>query len=163
MLKSKYILLIILFLVGAQCFASQAVVLESAKIDSVVLQHVDSLATDTIELADAEFEAWLEEYAVVNAQLDDTANVSSETMASIGNTECVHNDSVPVPLDIVKDSVEKKDFVSLSKEGVEAREREKNALIAGVMKSIKIRSEELGVRGFALSFKSTNPTRLYAL
>ena len=65
MLRSKYILLIILWFVGAQFVASQTVVLDSAKSDSVVLQHVDSLVTDTIELADAEFEAWLEEYAQI--------------------------------------------------------------------------------------------------
>ena len=120
MLKSKYILLIILFLVGAQGFASQAVVLDSIKNDSVVLQHVDSLATDTIELADAEFEAWLEEYAQIT---DDSLSV-----------------------DVAKDSVEKKDFVSLSNEGEEARKREKNELIMNVMKSFKKRSEESGVK-----------------
>ena len=120
MLKSKYILLIILFLVGAQCFASQAVVLDSIKNDSVALQHVDSLATDMIELADAEFEAWLEEYAQIT---DDSLSV-----------------------DTVKDSVEKKDFVSLSNEGEEARKREKNELIMNVMKSFKKRSEESGVK-----------------
>ncbi|MEE1090964.1 MAG: DUF3078 domain-containing protein [Paludibacteraceae bacterium] len=120
MLKSKYILLIILFLVGAQCFASQAVVLDSIKNDSVALRHVDSLATDTIELADAEFEAWLEEYAQIT---DDSLSV-----------------------DVAKDSVEKKDFVSLSNEGEEARKREKNELIMNVMKSFKKRSEESGVK-----------------
>ena len=155
MLRSKHILLIIILFVGAQFIASQSVVLNSLKGDSVALRHIDSLATDTFELADAEFEAWLEEYAVVNAQLDDTANVSSETMASIGNTECVHNDSVPVPLDIVKDSVEKKDFVSLSKEGEEAREREKNELIMSVMKSFKKRSEESGVKSESSDSAST--------
>ena len=113
MLRNKYLLFIFLFLIGAQGVASQVVVLDSVKVDSAVV--------DTIELADAEFEAWLAEYAQVK------------------------EDSLE--LGAVKDSVEKKDFVSLSKEGVEAREREKNALIAGVMKSIKIRSEELGVRG----------------
>ncbi len=144
MLRSKYILFIFLFFIGTQVFASQVL--------------CDSLSTDTIELADAEFEAWLEEYAVVNAQLDDTANVSSETMAStIGNTECVHNDSVLVPLDIVKDSVEKKDFVSLSKEGEEAREREKNELIMSVMKSFKMRSEEFGVRNESSDSTVYNP------
>ena len=120
MLKSKYILLIILFLVGAQGFASQAIVLDSIKNDSVALRHVDSLATDTIELADAEFEAWLEEYAQIT---DDSLSV-----------------------DVVKDSVEKKDFVSLSNEGEEARKREKNELIMNVMKSFKKRSEESGVK-----------------
>lgn len=120
MLKSKYILLIILFLVGAQGFASQAVVLDSIKNDSVALRHVDSLATDTIELADAEFEVWLEEYAQIT---DDSLSV-----------------------DVVKDSVEKKDFVSLSNEGEEARKREKNELIMNVMKSFKKRSEESGVK-----------------
>lgn len=113
MLRNKYLLFIFLFLIGAQGVASQVVVLDSVKVDSAVV--------DTIELADAEFEAWLAEYAQVK------------------------EDSLE--LNAAKDSVEKKDFVSLSKEGVEAREREKNALIAGVMKSIKIRSEELGVRG----------------
>ena len=113
MLRNKYLLFIFLFLIGAQGLASQVVVLDSVKVDSAVV--------DTIELADAEFEAWLAEYAQVK---DDSLELGA-----------------------VKDSVEKKDFVSLSKEGVEAREREKNALIAGVMKSIKIRSEELGVRG----------------
>ena len=113
MLRNKYLLFIFLFLIGAQGVASQVVVLDSVKVDSAVV--------DTIELADAEFEAWLAEYAQVK---DDSLELGA-----------------------VKDSVEKKDFVSLSKEGVEAREREKNALIAGVMKSIKIRSEELGVRG----------------
>ena len=112
MLRNKYLLFIFLFLIGAQGLASQVVVLDSVKVDSAVV--------DTIELADAEFEAWLAEYAQVK---DDSLELGA-----------------------VKDSVEKKDFVSLSKEGVEAREREKNALIAGVMKSIKIRSEELGVR-----------------
>jgi hypothetical protein len=115
MLKSKYILLIILFLVGAQGFASQLL--------------CDSLLTDTIELADAEFEAWLEEYAQVT---DDSLSV-----------------------DAAKDSVEKKDFVSLSKEGEEAREREKNELIMSVMKSFKKRSEESGVKSESSDSAST--------
>ena len=120
MLKSKYILLIILWFIVAQFVASQAVVLDSIMNDSVALRHVDSLATDTIELADAEFEAWLEEYAQIT---DDSLSV-----------------------DVAKDSVEKKDFVSLSNEGEEARKREKNELIMNVMKSFKKRSEESGVK-----------------
>ena len=115
MLKSKYILLIILFLVGAQGLASQLL--------------CDSLLTDTIELADAEFEAWLEEYAQI---ADDSLSV-----------------------DVAKDSVEKKDFVSLSKEGEEAREREKNELIMSVMKSLKKRSEESGVKSESSDSAST--------
>ena len=129
MLKSKYILLIILWFIVAQFVASQAVVLGSIKNDSVALRHVDSLATDTIELADAEFEAWLEEYAQIT---DDSLSV-----------------------DVAKDSVEKKDFVSLSKEGEEAREREKNELIMSVMKSFKKRSEESGVKSESSDSAST--------
>ena len=124
MLKSKYILLIILFLVGAQGFASQAVVLDSAKIDSVVLQHVDSLATDTMELADAEFEAWLEQYAQIT---DSGLQITDDSLS----------------VDAVKDSVEKKDFVELVREGEEAREKEKNALIASVMATFKKKTQEI--------------------
>ena len=117
MLRNKYILLIILWFVGAQFVASQTVVLDSVKSDSVALQHVDSLATDTIELADAEFEAWLEEYA----------------------TEVV--DSVDTTLQVaVVDSVKverKNDFTSLIGEGEDARAREKNELITRVMASLK--------------------------
>ena len=57
MLRNKYLLFIFLFFIGAQGVASQVVVLNSVKVDSAVV--------DTIELADAEFEAWLEEYAQV--------------------------------------------------------------------------------------------------
>ncbi len=127
MLRNKYILFIFLFFLGAQCFASQAIVLDSIKNDSVVLQHVDSLATDTIELADAEFEAWLEEYAQIT---DNELQITDDSLS----------------VDVAKDSVEKKDFVSLSKEGEEARKREKNELILNVMKSFKKRSEESGVK-----------------
>ena len=105
-LRNKYILFIFLFLIGTQLFASQVL--------------CDSLSTDTIELADAELEAWLDEYAQIT---DDSLSV-----------------------DVANDSVEKKDFVSLSKEGEEAREREKNELIMSVMKSFKKRSEESGVK-----------------
>lgn len=124
MLRSKYILLIILWFVGAQFVASQTVVLDSAKSDSVVLQYVDSLVTDTIELADAEFEAWLEEYAQIT---DNRLQITDDSLS----------------VDIVKDSVEKKDFVSLSKEGEEAREQEKNALIASVMATFKKKTQEI--------------------
>ena len=117
MLRSKYILLIILWFVGAQFVASQTVVLDSVKSDSVALQYVDSLATDTIELADAEFEAWLEEYATVTV------------------------DSVDTILDVaVVDSAKverKSDFTSLIGEGEDARSREKSELISRVMASLK--------------------------
>ena len=130
MLRSKYILLIFLFLIGTQGFASQVLC------DSLST-HNSQLTTDTIELADAEFEAWLEEYA----QLSETRDTRHETQDIL-----MENDSGSMSSEVVKDSVEKKDFVSLSKEGEEAREQEKNALIMSVMKSFKVRSEELGVR-----------------
>ena len=122
MLRSKYILLIILWFVGAQFVASQTVVLDSVKSDSVALQHMDSLATDTIELADAEFEAWLEEYA----------------------TEVV--DSVDTTLQVaVVDSAKverKSNFTSLIGEGEDARSREKSELISRVMASLKKKETE---------------------
>ena len=134
MLRNKYILFIFLFLIGAQWIASQVVVLDSVNvIDSIdTVESIEFL--DTVEFADVEFEAWLEKYAIVNAQLDDTTNISSETMVLTDSTENL------------QDTIVKKDFVSLSKEGEEAREREKNELIKSVMKSFKKRSEELGVR-----------------
>ena len=127
MLRSKYLLLIILWFVGAQFVASQVVVLDSVKSDSVVLQHVDSLATDTMELADAEFEAWLEQYAQIT---DSGLQITDDSLS----------------VDVVKDSVEKKDFVSLSKEGEEAREKEKNALIIKVMESMRKKKEVVDER-----------------
>ena len=132
MLRSKYILLIFLFLIGAQWIASQVVVLDSVDvIDSI--DKIDSIEfLDTVELADAEFEAWLEEYA----QLSETRDTRHETQDIL-----MENDSGSMSSEVVKDSVEKKDFVSLSKEGEEAREQEKNALIMSVMKSFKKRSE----------------------
>lgn len=126
MLRSKYILLIFLFLIGTQGFASQVLC------DSLST-HNSQLTTDTIELADAEFEAWLEEYA----QLSETRDTRHETQDIL-----MENDSGSMSSEVVKDSVDKKDFVSLSKEGEEAREQEKNALIMSVMKSFKKRSEE---------------------
>ena len=133
MLRNKYILFIFLFLIGAQGVASQVVVLDSVDvIDSIdTIESIEFL--DTVELADAEFEAWLEEYA----QLSETRDTRHETQDIL-----MENDSGSMSSEVVKDSVEKKDFVSLSKEGEEAREREKNALIMSVMKSFKKRSEE---------------------
>ena len=132
MLRNKYILFIFLFLIGAQWIASQVVVLDSVDvIDSI--DKIDSIEfLDTVELADAEFEAWLEEYA----QLSETRDTRHETQDIL-----MENDSGSMSSEVVKDSVEKKDFVSLSKEGEEAREQEKNALIMSVMKSFKKRSE----------------------
>ena len=119
MLRNKYILFIFLFLIWAQGVASQVVVLDSVDvIDSIdTIESIEFL--DTVELADAEFEAWLEKYAIVNAQLDDTTNISSETMALMDSTENLYNDSVSMSLDVVKDSVERKDFVELVREGEE--------------------------------------------
>ena len=127
MLRNKYILLIFLFLIGAQWIASQVVVLDSVDvIDSI--DKIDSIEfLDTVELADAEFEAWLEEYAHIT---DSSLQITDDSLL----------------VEVVQDTIKKKDFVSLSKEGEEAREREKNALIMSVMKSFKVRSEELGVR-----------------
>ena len=143
MLRNKYILFIFLFLIGAQGVASQVVVLDSVDvIDSIdTIESIEFL--DTVELADAEFEAWLEKYAIVNAQLDDTTNISSETMALMDSTENLHNDSVSMSLDVVKDSVERKDFVELVREGEEAREKEKNALISGVLATLKKKTQDV--------------------
>ena len=110
MLRSKLILLIIMLFVEAQLVVSQSVC-DSVKVDSIVPQSVDTLAIDTIELADDEFEAWLDEYANVKEDAD-TA---------------------------VRDTVEKRDFVELATKGEEARTREKNALISSVLSSIKNR------------------------
>ena len=128
MLRSKSILLIIMLLVGVQVVASQSL-RHDVMSDSIAPQSVDTLAVDTIELADAEFEAWLDEYATVT-EVADTA---------------------------VRDTIAKRDFVGLVAEGEEARTREKNALISSVLSSIKNRvssdeakcdtvvSEQLGV------------------
>ena len=110
MLRSKSILLIIMLLVGAQVVASQSL-RHDVMSDSIAPQSVDTLAMDTIELADAEFEAWLDEYATVT-EVADTA---------------------------VRDTIAKRDFVGLVAEGEEARTREKNALISSVLSSIKNR------------------------
>ena len=138
MLRNKYILFIFLFLIGAQWIASQVVVLDSVNvIDSIdTVESIEFL--DTVEFADVEFEAWLEKYAIVNAQLDDTTNISSETMVLTDSTENL------------QDTIVKKDFVSLSKEGEEAREREKNELIKSVMKII-LASHEAMLQRFARS------------
>ena len=143
MLRNKYILFIFLFLIWAQGVASQVVVLDSVDvIDSIdTIESIEFL--DTVELADAEFEAWLEKYAIVNAQLDDTTNISSETMALMDSTENLYNDSVSMSLDVVKDSVERKDFVELVREGEEAREKEKNALISGVLATLKKKTQDV--------------------
>ena len=101
-------MLIIMLFVETQLVVSQSVC-DSVKVDSIVPQSVDTLAIDTIELADAEFEAWLDEYANVK-EVADAA---------------------------VRDTVEKRDFVELATKGEEARTREKNALIAGVLESFK--------------------------
>ena len=110
MLRSKSILLIIMLLVGVQVVASQSL-RHDVMSDSIAPQSVDTLAMDTIELADAEFEAWLDEYATVT-EVADTA---------------------------VRDTIAKRDFVGLVAEGEEARTREKNALISSVLSSIKNR------------------------
>ena len=110
MLRSKSILLIIMLLVGVQLVASQSL-RHDVMSDSIAPQSVDTLAMDTIELADAEFEAWLDEYATVT-EVADTA---------------------------VRDTIAKRDFVGLVAEGEEARTREKNALISSVLSSIKNR------------------------
>ena len=110
MLRSKSILLIIMLLVGVQVVASQSL-RHDVMSDSIAPQSVDTLAVDTIELADAEFEAWLDEYATVT-EVADTA---------------------------VRDTIAKRDFVGLVAEGEEARTREKNALISSVLSSIKNR------------------------
>ena len=117
MLRSKSILLIIMLFVEAQLVVSQSVC-DSVKVDSIVPQSVDTLAIDTIELADAEFEAWLDEYANVKEDAD-TA---------------------------VRDTVEKRDFVELATKGEEARTREKNALIAGVLESFKKKVSDQSVQ-----------------
>ena len=123
MLKSKYILLIIMLFVGAQLVASQSVC-DSVTTDTVAPMRADSLATDTLELADAEFEAWLEEYATVKEhKTDDKAQITDS---------CTRNTN------------EKRDFIDLVNEGEEARTREKNALISNVMASLnkKVQNEE---------------------
>lgn len=136
MLRSKYILLIILWFVRAQFVASQTVVLsdslkilsenlsltDSTEHDSLLLS-VDSVAVDTMELADAEFEAWLEKYAHIT---DNRLQITDDSLL----------------VDVVKDSVEKKDFVELVREGEEAREKEKNALISSVMATFKKKTQE---------------------
>ena len=110
MLRSKSILLIIMLFVGVQLVASQSL-RHDVMSDSIAPQSVDTLAMDIIELADAEFEAWLDEYATVT-EVVDTA---------------------------VRDTIAKRDFVGLVAEGEEARTREKNALISSVLSSIKNR------------------------
>ena len=146
MLRSKYILLIILWFVGAQFVASQTVVLDSVKSDSVALQYVDSLATDTIELADAEFEAWLEEYAEVR-------EVREDGDLQMANDSLQGEDNEVRAIDGGRDVVERRDFVGLVNEGEEARKREKNALISSVMASLnnKMHSEELVVKDDSIS------------
>jgi hypothetical protein len=146
MLRSKYILLIILWFVGAQFVASQTVVLDSVKSDSVALQYVDSLATDTIELADAEFEAWLEEYAEVR-------EVREDGDLQMANDSLQGEDNEVRAIDGGRDVVERRDFVGLVNEGEEARKREKNALISSVMASLnnKMQSEELVVKEDSIS------------
>ena len=110
MLRNKYILFIFLFLAEVQVFASQVDSVQCATSglemqnaetilaegdslaeravlsienleDSVVLEVLDSVAVDTIELADAEFEAWLDEYATVVE--NDSVEVKSEDFVSL--------------------------------------------------------------------------------
>ena len=110
MLRSKHILLFILWLIGAQCIASQAVVLDSVAVDTI--ETVVPIGTinvvDSVEMADAEFEAWIEKYAKVsNSDQSDSSDLP--------------NDTTP--------SNKKQDFTDLVSEGEEARKQEKNALI----------------------------------
>ena len=74
--------------VGVQLVASQSL-RSDIQSDSIEPPSVDTLATDTFELADAEFEAWLDEYATVT-EVADTA---------------------------VRDTIAKRDFVGLVAEG----------------------------------------------
>ena len=110
MLRNKQILLIIMLFVGVQLVASQSL-RSDIQSDSIEPPSVDTLATDTFELADAEFEAWLDEYATVKEIADSS----------------------------VRDTIEKRDFLELVAEGEEARTREKNALISSVLNSFKNR------------------------
>ena len=83
MLRSKSILLIIMLLVGAQVVASQSL-RHDVMSDSIAPQSVDTLAMDIIELADAEFEAWLDEYATVT-EVADTAVRDTIAKRDFGN------------------------------------------------------------------------------
>ena len=114
MLRSKYILSILLFLVGV-CAISQN--------DTIETQNIASLhSIDTIELADAEFEAWLDEYAIVTVDsVDTTLQVAVVDSAKVER---------------------KSDFTSLIGEGEDARAREKNELITRVMASLKKKETE---------------------
>ena len=109
MLRNKYILLVVLLFIGAQYLASQVVVLDSVGV------------ADSIELADAEFEAWLDEYATI---VNDS-------------TDSVHVGAVVDTMRIEK----KSDFTSLIGEGEDARQREKNELITRVMASLQKKRE----------------------
>ncbi len=93
---------------------AQFIASQSVVSDSAI---IDSVAVDTIELADAEFEAWLEKYAEVR-EIDSLPNVS---------------DSL----------IQKRDFVELVSEGEEAREKEKNALISGVLATLRKKTQEV--------------------
>lgn len=122
MLRNRYILSIFLFFIGV-CAASQTDTIETQNIPlpGVEMPLADSLhAVDTVELADAEFEAWLAEYATVAADSSDTLQVAVVDSANVER---------------------KSDFSSLIGEGENARVREKNELISRVMASMQKKKE----------------------
>ena len=96
--------------------------------DTLVLSHTESLDADTLALADAEFEAWLEQYATIVVDSSDSAQV-------------VDSDATMVATTSVQDSVASRDFTSLIDEGEDARRRERNTLISNVMSSFKKKVE----------------------
>ncbi len=123
MLRNRHILSIFLFLIGV-CAASQTDTIETQNIplSGVEMPLADSLhAVDTVELADAEFEAWLAEYATVAADSSDTLQVAVVDSAKVEK---------------------KSDFTSLIGKGEDARVREKNELISRVMASMKKKESE---------------------
>ena len=121
MLRSKYILFILFFLLGIRAVAQIVETQHIAPQLSDTLNVHDSVA-DTLALADAEFEAWLEQYATITSD-----SVASPQVAIVPDT---------------LDSDKKSDFTSLIDEGEDARQRERNALISNVMSSFKKKVED---------------------
>lgn len=149
MLRSKHILLFILWLIGAQCIASQSVVFDSVVVNTIetieLIEAIDTIEktiniTDSIKLADAEFEAWLEKYAQITDSKEQSAE-NGEQKAK--DTLRITDNKIIVTDSCLRDTIKRRDFVELVDKGHEAHQREKNLLIMRVMKSLRNKTEEV--------------------
>ena len=149
MLRSKYILIFVLLFTGAQFVASQSVVSDSVVVNTIetikLIEAIDTIEktiniTDSIKLADAEFEAWLEKYAQITdskEQIAENGEQKAKDTLRITDNKIIETDSC------LRDTIKRRDFVELVDKGHEAHQREKNLLIMRVMKSLRNKTEEV--------------------